>query len=76
MQALLRSMLLNSHGTTGSRLCWCWACMQVGTPLAVPSKGGFELGRIASLELNHKVRECWSFWGAGVVGRSWKGDGV
>lgn len=28
---------------------------KVGTPLAVPSKGGFELGRIASLELNHKV---------------------
>jgi translation initiation factor 5B len=30
---------------------------KVGTPLAVPSKGGFELGRIASLELNHKVND-------------------
>lgn len=29
---------------------------RVGTPLAVPTKGGLELGRIASLELNHKVR--------------------
>ena len=29
---------------------------KVGTPIAVPSKGGIELGRIASLELNHRVR--------------------
>ena len=28
---------------------------QVGTPIAVPSKGGLELGRIASMELNHKA---------------------
>jgi hypothetical protein len=27
---------------------------QVGTPIAVPTKGGLELGRIASMELNHK----------------------
>ena len=27
---------------------------QVGTPLCVPSQGGMDLGRIASLELNHK----------------------
>ena len=29
-------------------------CGQVGTPLCVPSQGGVDLGRIASLELNHK----------------------
>lgn len=29
---------------------------QVGTPVCVPSQNGIELGRIASLELNHKVR--------------------
>lgn len=28
---------------------------KVGTPLAVPSQAGIELGRIASLELNHKA---------------------
>ena len=28
--------------------------VQVGTPLCVPSRGGFTLGRIASMELNHK----------------------
>jgi translation initiation factor 5B len=28
---------------------------KVGTPLAVPTKGGIELGRIASMELNHKA---------------------
>lgn len=28
---------------------------QVGTPLCVPTKAGVELGRIASLELNHKA---------------------
>jgi hypothetical protein len=26
----------------------------VGTPLCVPSQGGLDLGRIASIELNHK----------------------
>ena len=29
--------------------------MQVGTPLCVPSQGSFRLGRIASMELNHKA---------------------
>ena len=29
----------------------------VGTPLCVPTQGGFELGKIASLELNHKAVE-------------------
>jgi translation initiation factor 5B len=28
---------------------------RVGTPLAVPTQAGIELGRIASLELNHKA---------------------
>lgn len=28
---------------------------KVGTPVAVPTKGGIELGRIASMELNHKA---------------------
>lgn len=28
--------------------------MQVGTPLCIPTKDGIDLGRIASLELNHK----------------------
>jgi len=28
--------------------------MQVGTPLCIPSKGGIMLGKIASMELNHK----------------------
>lgn len=28
---------------------------KVGTPLAVPTQDGIELGRIASLELNHKA---------------------
>lgn len=28
---------------------------KVGTPLAVPTQAGIELGRIASLELNHKA---------------------
>ena len=40
---------------------------QVGTPLAIPTKGGMELGRIASMELNHKpvdtVRSARA-WGA------------
>jgi translation initiation factor 5B len=27
---------------------------RVGTPLSVPSQGGIDLGRIASMELNHK----------------------
>lgn len=26
----------------------------MGTPLCIPSQGGFNLGRIASIELNHK----------------------
>ena len=30
---------------------------QVGTPLCVPSKGGIMLGRIASMEINHKPVE-------------------
>ena len=29
--------------------------MQVGTPITVPSQGFVDLGRIASMELNHKV---------------------
>ena len=33
----------------------CAAAIQIGTPLCVPSKGSIELGRIASLELNHKA---------------------
>ena len=28
---------------------------QVGTPITVPSQGGMDLGRIASMELNHKA---------------------
>ncbi len=28
--------------------------VQVGTPICVPSQGGVDLGKIASLELNHK----------------------
>ena len=28
--------------------------LQVGTPLCVPSQGGIDIGRIASMELNHK----------------------
>ena len=28
---------------------------QVGTPITVPSQGGVDLGRIASMELNHKA---------------------
>jgi translation initiation factor 5B len=28
---------------------------RIGTPLAVPTQQGIELGRIASLELNHKA---------------------
>ena len=28
--------------------------MQVGTPICIPSQGGIEIGRIASMELNHK----------------------
>ena len=28
--------------------------LQVGTPLCVPSQGGVDIGRIASMELNHK----------------------
>lgn len=27
---------------------------QVGTPLCIPTQGGIEIGRIASMELNHK----------------------
>ena len=57
------------HGTLQQRLQgWLWwqrlswrspqlpgcAVLQVGTPLCVPSQGGMDLGRIASLELNHK----------------------
>ena len=30
---------------------------QVGTPLCVPTKGGIMLGRIASMEINHKAVE-------------------
>ena len=37
----------------------------VGTPLCVPSQGGLDLGRIASLELNHKA-----------VDKAHKGDSV
>ena len=29
--------------------------MQVGTPLCIPSQGGMDIGRIASMELNHKA---------------------
>ncbi len=32
-------------------------CNQVGTPICVPTQGGIDLGRIASLELNHKAVE-------------------
>lgn len=33
-----------------------WFChKQVGTPVCVPSQGFIDLGRIASMELNHKV---------------------
>ena len=28
--------------------------IQVGTPLCIPTQGGIEIGRIASMELNHK----------------------
>jgi len=28
---------------------------QVGTPICIPTQGGVELGRIASIELNHKA---------------------
>lgn len=31
--------------------CMVW---QVGTPLCIPTQGGIEIGRIASMELNHK----------------------
>jgi hypothetical protein len=31
---------------------------KVGTPLCVPTQQGIDLGRIASLELNHKVWCC------------------
>ena len=29
-------------------------CTQVGTPICIPTQGNMELGRIASIELNHK----------------------
>ena len=29
-------------------------CVQVGTPICIPSQGGIDIGRIASMELNHK----------------------
>lgn len=29
--------------------------VQVGTPITIPSQGGIDLGRIASMELNHKA---------------------
>ena len=35
----------------GERRCGA----QVGTPITVPSQGGVDLGRIASMELNHKA---------------------
>lgn len=31
-----------------------WLGWQVGTPLCIPTQGGIEIGRIASMELNHK----------------------
>jgi len=33
--------------------------LQVGTPICVPSQGNAELGRITSMELNHKVLRAW-----------------
>ena len=32
---------------------------QVGTPLCIPSQRGLDLGRIASIELNHKPVQPW-----------------
>ena len=29
-------------------------CLQIGTPLCIPTQAGIEIGRIASMELNHK----------------------
>lgn len=29
--------------------------MQVGTPLCIPSRDGIDIGKIASMEINHKV---------------------
>ncbi len=29
--------------------------VQIGTPLCIPTKDGIDLGRIASMELNHKA---------------------
>ena len=29
--------------------------LQVGTPLCIPTQGGLDIGRIASMELNHKA---------------------
>jgi translation initiation factor IF-2 len=29
--------------------------LQIGTPVCVPTKEGIDLGRIASMELNHKA---------------------
>ena len=35
-------------------MCYAWA-LQVGTPLCIPSKGGMDIGRIASIEQDHKA---------------------
>lgn len=35
----------------------CAAAPQIGTPICVPSKDGVDLGRIVSIELNHKAVE-------------------
>lgn len=29
--------------------------VQVGTPLCIPSRDGIDIGKIASMEINHKV---------------------
>lgn len=47
---------LNAHTPTQTDQQAGSCNAQVGTPITVPSQGFVDLGRIASMELNHKVQ--------------------
>jgi len=36
-------------------LIWSRHSVQVGTPLCIPSRDGIDIGKIASMEITHKV---------------------
>ena len=49
-------MCMDTHSCEGCKVSErVMRVAQVGTPITIPSQGGIDLGRIASMELNHKA---------------------